>query len=167
MSEKIGLKFNSNDFDVASWLEMLKENNIKQSFAIKALFKAFFLNEKFDAGTIKIRGNISISSTSVLISEAGLLDNVLKVKSDGIKLASFTKDIIRIYITCSTEDIPPSYESLWNIHNKFRKKYLTNYAKSFCGDIDIKDSIYEFNNFVSPKKEQNIIKKPNPLLKEI
>lgn len=179
MGERIGLKFNSNDMDIASWIEMLKENNIKQSFAIKTLLEAFFLNEPINGGTIKIRNNINIFSTSVFINEAGLIDNILKVKSDGIKLASFTKDVIRAHINCSIEDIPPSYERLWYIHKKFKMKCLYKYAEVFyerdkndkciIPQIESIKNIDSFNNInIPPLKEKPVsIKKPNPLLNKI
>lgn len=41
-SERIGLRFSKKDEDIISWFLMLRENKIEQSFAVKALLKAFF-----------------------------------------------------------------------------------------------------------------------------
>lgn len=44
-SERIGLRFSKKDEDIISWFLMLRENKIEQSFAVKALLKAFFARD--------------------------------------------------------------------------------------------------------------------------
>lgn len=123
-TERIGLRFNKKDQDIVSWFLMLKENGIEKSFAVKALLKAFFLNEKINGGTIRIRNDIILEPTSISINENGLNEDIMKIKSQGVKLASFTKDIIRSYICIDEEDKPPQYSELQKIHTKYKLKYL-------------------------------------------
>lgn len=123
-SERIGLRFSRKDDDIVSWLLMLKENNIEQSFAIKALLKAFFLNERISGGTVKIRHNVSMEPTSIDINEKLLNKDIMNIKAQGMKLASFTKDIIRLFICIGNEDKCPDYYELQNIHTKYKIKYL-------------------------------------------
>ena len=59
-SERIGLRFSKKDEDIISWFLMLRENKIEQSFAVKALLKAFFLQETINGGSIKIRHNVKM-----------------------------------------------------------------------------------------------------------
>ena len=125
-SERIGLRFSKKDEDIISWFLMLKENNIEKSFAVKALLKAFFLSESINAGSVRIRQDILIEPTSISIHEFALNDDIMKIKSQGIKLASFTKDIIRSFISINEEDEPPQYSDLQKIHTIYKLKYLNN-----------------------------------------
>lgn len=131
-SERIGLRFSKKDDDIISWFLMLRENNIEQSFAVKALLKAFFLNEHVSGGTVKIRHNISMEPTSIDINENLLNKDIMNIKSQGIKLASFTKDIIRLFIRIGNEDKCPEYYELQNIHTKYKIRHLNSIL---CDDV--------------------------------
>lgn len=122
--ERIGLRFSRKDEDIISWFLMLKENKIEQSFAVKALLKAFFLNEHINGGMVKIRNDAAIEPTSIAINESSLNDDIMKIKYQGIKLASFTKEIIRSYISVGNDDVIPNYNELQRIHTKYKLKYL-------------------------------------------
>ena len=123
-SERIGLRFSRKDDDIVSWLLMLRENNIEQSFTVKALLKAFFLNEHINGGTVKIRHNVSMEPTSIDINESLLNKDIMNIKAQGMKLASFTKDIIRLFICIGNEDKCPDYCELQNIHTRYKIRYL-------------------------------------------
>lgn len=123
-TERIGLRFSRKDEDIVSWFLMLKENKIEQSFAVKALLKSFFLNEHINAGIVKIRHDGSMEPTSISINENALNNDIMKIKLQGIKLATFTKDIIRSYISIGNEDKIPDYSELQRIHTKYKLKYL-------------------------------------------
>lgn len=122
--ERIGLRFSRKDEDIISWFLMLKENKIEQSFAVKALLKAFFLNEHINGGRVKIRNGAVMEPTSIAINENFLNDDVMKIKYQGIKLASFTKEIIRSYISVGNDDVIPNFSELQRIHTKYKLKYL-------------------------------------------
>lgn len=123
-SERIGLRFSRKDDDIVSWLLMLKENKIEQSFAVKALLKAFFLHEHISGGTVKIRHDVLMEPTSIDINEKLLNKDIMNIKTQGMKLASFTKDIIRLFICIGNEDKCPDYYELQNIHTKYKIRYL-------------------------------------------
>lgn len=184
--ERIGLRFSKKDVDIISWMIMLKENNIEQSFAIKSLLKAFFLHENVNAGTVKIRSNASFEATSISINEVGLNDDIMKLKAKGIKIATFTKDIIRSYIIYGTKDIPPTYEELQLIHNKYRIQYLNKYISTteteekeevklnenvideitVDNDINMSNKIKDYKP-AEKKSADKKNKKKNPLLSQI
>ncbi|WP_294406414.1 hypothetical protein [uncultured Clostridium sp.] len=123
-SERIGLRFSRKDDDIVSWILMLRENKIEQSFAVKALLKAFFLNEHINGGTVKMRHNVSMEPTSIDINESLLNKDIMNIKAQGMKLASFTKDIIRLFICIGNEDECPDYCELQNIHTRYKIRYL-------------------------------------------
>ena len=136
-SERIGLRFSKKDDDIISWFLMLRENNIEQSFAVKALLKAFFLNEHVSGGTVKIRHNVSMEPTSIDINENLLNKDIMNIKSQGIKLASFTRDIIRSYINIGENDSAPEILTLQKIHNKYKLKYLNRIISSDIDEITV------------------------------
>lgn len=154
-SERIGLRFSNKDEDIISWFLMLKENKIEQSFAVKALLKAFFLQETISGGIIKIRHKIKLEPTSIAINETDLNDDISKIKIQGIKLASFTKDIIRLYIHIGDEDKKPDISEFQRIHTKYKLKYLNYilYEKQQKNNLSI-ESLYEYKNNII--KNQNI-----------
>ena len=154
-SERIGLRFSKKDEDIISWFLMLRENKIEQSFAVKALLKAFFLQETINGGSIKIRHNVKMEPTSIAINEIDLNDDIIKMKTKGIKLASFTKDIIRLYINISDIDKAPQISELQQIHTKYKLKYLNNivYEQSNSNDKDI-NSNYE--NLIKEKNNMDM-----------
>ncbi|MGN0144485.1 MAG: hypothetical protein ACI398_05840 [Clostridium sp.] len=151
-TERIGLRFNKKDEDIISWFIMLNENGIEKSFAVKALLKAFFLNESINGGNIKIRHGIVLEPTSISINEPALNEDIMKIKSQGVKLASFTKDIIRSFICISEEDRPPQYSDLQKIHTKYKLKYLNsliyNDSKStnINSDINMNSNIFHLKS---------------------
>ena len=135
--ERIGLRFSRKDEDIISWFLMLKENKIEQSFAVKALLKAFFLNEHIDGGMVKIRNDAVIEPTSIAINESFLNNDIMKIKYQGIKLASFTKEIISSYISVGNDDVIPNYYELQRIHTKYKLKYLNTVFHNDIMDIAI------------------------------
>ena len=144
-SERIGLRFSKKDEDIISWFLMLRENKIEQSFAVKALLKAFFLQETINGGSIKIRHNVKMEPTSIAINEIDLNDDIIKMKTKGIKLASFTKDIIRLYINISDIDKAPQISELQQIHTKYKLKYLNNIVYEQSQEIKVNiESLPEF-----------------------
>lgn len=155
-SERIGLRFNKKDQDIVSWFLMLEENGIEKSFAVKALLKAFFLNEKINGGTVRIRNNTILEPTSISINENGLNEDIMKIKSQGVKLASFTKDIIRSYICIEEKDEPPQYSELQKIHTKYKLKYLNsiiyNNDTINTTNSNLKSNDHNFNNNEMIKK---------------
>ena len=146
-SERIGLRFSKKDEDIISWFLMLRENKIEQSFAVKALLKAFFLQETINGGSIKIRHNVKMEPTSIAINEIDLNDDIIKMKTKGIKLASFTKDI----------DKAPQISELQQIHTKYKLKYLNNIVYEQSQEIKVNiESLPEFKkNIINNIKNEN------------
>ena len=152
-SERIGLRFGKRDEDIISWFLMLKENRIEQSFAVKALLKAFFLNEYINGGTVKIRNNLVMEPTSISINESSLNDDIMKIKHQGIKLASFTKEIIRSYISVGNDDVIPNLSELQRFHTRYKLKYLNTI---FHNDImEIAVTNHEKFNFQKSQEFKN------------
>lgn len=144
-SERIGLRFSKKDEDIISWFLMLKENNIEKSFAVKALLKAFFLSESINGGSVRIRQDILIEPTSISIHEFALNNDIMKIKSQGIKLASFTKDIIRSFICINEEDEPPQYSDLQKIHTRYKLKYLNTIVCDGSKEVNVtNDNLNEY-----------------------
>lgn len=135
--ERIGLRFGKKDEDIISWFLMLKENGIEQSFAVKALLKAFFMHEYINAGTVRIRHQVYMEPTSIAINEIELNSDINNIKNQGIKLAAFTRDIIRSYINIGENDSAPQIVALQKIHSKYKLKYLN---KIFSNEIE-KDEV--------------------------
>ncbi|MGO5139005.1 hypothetical protein ACTQ31_20105 [Clostridium butyricum] len=156
-SERIGLRFSKKDEDIISWFLMLRENQIEQSFAVKALLKAFFLQETINGGSIKIRHNVKMEPTSIAINEIDLNDDIIKMKTKGIKLASFTKDIIRLYINISDIDKAPQISELQQIHTKYKLKYLNNIVYEQSQEIKVNiESLPKFKkNIINNIKNEN------------
>lgn len=148
--ERIGLRFSKKDEDIISWFLMLRENGIEQSFAVKALLKAFFLNENINAGTVRIRHKVCMDPTSIAINEIELNNDMRNIKSQGIKLASFTRDIIRSYINIGENDSAPEILTLQKIHNKYKLKYLNRIISSnidkFIVTKDNENNYYDSNS---------------------
>ena len=148
--ERIGLRFSKNDEDIISWFLMLREHGIEQSFAVKALLKAFFLNENINAGTVRIRHKVCMDPTSIAINEIELNNDMRNIKSQGIKLASFTRDIIRSYINIGENDSAPEILTLQKIHNKYKLKYLNRIVSSnideFIVTKDNENNYYDSNS---------------------
>ena len=148
--ERIGLRFSKKDEDIISWFLMLRENGIEQSFAVKALLKAFFLNENINAGTVRIRHKVCMDPTSIAINEIELNNDMRNIKSQGIKLASFTRDIIRSYINIGENDSAPEILTLQKIHNKYKLKYLNRIVSSnideFIVTKDNENNYYDSNS---------------------
>lgn len=155
-SERIGLRFSKKDEDIISWFLMLRENKIEQSFAVKALLKAF-LQETINGGSIKIRHNVKMEPTSIAINEIDLNDDIIKMKTKGIKLASFTKDIIRLYINISDIDKAPQISELQQIHTKYKLKYLNNIVYEQSQEIKVNiESLPQFKkNIINNIKNEN------------
>lgn len=175
-SERIGLRFSKKDEDIISWFLMLKENKIEQSFAVKALLKAFFLNEQINGGTVKIRNNPLMEPTSISINESYFNDDIMKIKSQGIKLASFTKEIIRSYISVGNEDLIPNFSELQRIHTRYKLKYLNNIFHNDIMEIAVTrndkfnfhkdDEFKDSNNVINHESNEQIVSEQKPYLED-
>lgn len=150
-SQRIGLRFSKKDIDIISWFLMLRENNIEQSFAVKTLLKAFFLNENINGGTVKLREKSYIEPTSISINENDINDDIMQIKVQGIKLAAFTKDIIRMYIKIGNEDKIPDISYFQNINTKYKMKYLNNIFYNTFNKVENEKGTIKYNENKLPK----------------